>query len=75
MRKLTIAALLLAAFAAPLHAQQRDPEEESKKRQDSALDKQYKTILELTDKANPTKVDPWQNMRSTTDASAQKPKK
>ncbi len=79
MRKITIAVLLLAAFATPLYAQQQqnDPEEAAKKRDAAALDKQYKTILELTDKAAPVKVDPWNNMRSTgsTDAAASKAKK
>jgi hypothetical protein len=71
MRKLTIAALLLAAFAAPLHAQQQeDPKEEAKKRDAAALDKQYKAILELTDKTAPTKIDPWRNMRVGGEATA-----
>jgi hypothetical protein len=73
MRKITIAALLLAGLAGTAYAQQGkyDAEEEAKKRDNAALDKQYRAILELTDKAAPVKVDPWQNMRSgsSTDAS------
>jgi hypothetical protein len=75
MRKITIAALLLAAFATPLHAQQQaDPEDEAKKRDAAALDKQYKTILELTDKPEPVKVDPWRNMRGNGTDTSNAPK-
>jgi hypothetical protein len=80
MRKMTIAAVLLVGLAGTAYAQQQqkeDPhaaEDAAKARDAAALDKQYKTILELTDTATPVKVDPWQNMRSSsTDAS--KPKR
>ena len=78
MRKITIAAVLLLGLAGTAYAQQQqqkvDPEEAAKARDAAALDKQYKAILELTDKpSGPVKVDPWQNMRgASTDAS--KPK-
>ena len=79
MRKITIAALVLAGLAVPVHAQQQkpdDPETIAKKRDAAALDKQYKTILELTDTATPVKVDPWQNMRSSSSSTdASKPKR
>ena len=76
MRKITIAAVLLVGLAGTAYAQQQqqqkvDPEEAAKARDAAALDKQYKAILELTDKpSGPVKVDPWQNMRgASTDAS------
>jgi len=79
MRKITIAAVLLAALGGTAYAQQQkeDPyaEADAAKARDAAiLDKKYKTILELTDKSSaPVKVDPWQKMRGgSTDAS--KPK-
>jgi hypothetical protein len=76
MRKIMIAAVLLAGLAGTAYAQQgqqEDPEEAAKKRDAAKLDKQYKTILELTDKPTEVKSDPWRNMRgSGTDAS--KPK-
>ncbi len=77
MRKLTIAVLLLAAVATPLHAQdgKYDAADAAKKRDAAALDKQYKTILDLTDKSAPAKVDPWRNMRSTDSTAAAKAKK
>ena len=76
MRKITIAAVLLLGLAGTAYAQQQqqqkvDPEEAAKARDAAALDKQYKAILELTDKpSGPVKVDPWQNMRgASSDAS------
>lgn len=72
MRKITIAVLLLAALPAIAHAQQQkesdDPfvaEEKAKASELKIIDRQYKRILELRDKAAPAKVDPWRNMRST----------
>jgi hypothetical protein len=79
MRKIAIAAVLLVGLAGTAYAQKQqpkvDPEEVAKARDAAALDKQYKAILELTDKSSgPVKVDPWQNMRGGgTDAS--KPKR
>jgi hypothetical protein len=81
MRKITIAAVLLLGLAGTAYAQQRqkeDPyaaEDAAKARDAAALDKKYKTILELTDQSSgPVKVDPWQNMRGGgTDAA--KPKR
>lgn len=80
MRKIVIAALLLAGLGGTAYAQQKkeDPyaaEDAAKARDAAILDKKYKTILELTDKQTEvTKVDPWHNMRGGgTDAS--KPKR
>jgi uncharacterized damage-inducible protein DinB len=81
MRTFIIATLLLAAFAMPAYAQQEkyDAEDAAKARDAAALDKQYKTILELTDKPAQGKTDPWQNMRgsssSSTTTDASKPKR
>jgi len=67
MRKIAVAAIMLAGLLLPAHAQQGkyDAEDAAKKRDAETLDKQYKTILQLTDKTTPTKTDPWQNMRGT----------
>lgn len=69
MRKITMAALLLAALTATAFAQQQDrysAEDQAKARDAAALDKQYKTILELTNKQQASgKVDPWRNMRAS----------
>jgi hypothetical protein len=77
MRKITIAAVLLVGLAGTAYAQQQqkvDPEEVAKARAAAALDKQYRAILELTDKSSgPVKVDPWQNMRGAS-SDASKPK-
>jgi hypothetical protein len=65
MRKIAVAAIVLAGLALPAYAQEGkyDAQDASKKREAEALDKQYKTILQLTDKTAPAKIDPWQNMR------------
>jgi hypothetical protein len=75
MRKIAVAAIVLAGMTLPAYAQQGryDAEDAAKKRDAERLDKQYKTILQLTDKATPTKTDPWQNMRGT-QGEAPKPK-
>ena len=79
MRKITIAAVLLVGLAGTAYAQQQqqkvDPEEVAKQRDAAALDKKYKTILELTDKSSgPVKVDPWRNMRDGGGTEASKDK-
>jgi hypothetical protein len=78
MRKITIAAVLLVGLAGTAYAQRQqkvDPEEVAKARDAAALDKQYKAILELTDKSSgPVKVDPWHNMRGSASTDASKPK-
>lgn len=76
MRKIAVAAILLAGFVLPAYAQQGkyDAEDAAKKRDAAILDKQYKTILELTDKTAPIKPDPWQNMRGSQQAETPKPK-
>jgi len=78
MRKITIAAVLLLGLAGTAYAQRQqkvDPEDAAKARDAAALDKQYKAILELTEKSSgPVKVDPWQNMRGGGGTDASKPK-
>jgi hypothetical protein len=78
MRKITIAAALLAALAGTASAQQKkeDPyaaEDAAKARDAAILDKKYKTILKLTDTPTQVKVDPWQKMRGA-GPDASKPK-
>jgi hypothetical protein len=70
MRKITIvvSVLLLAGLAGSAYAQSKgdsdyDLQREAKARDAATLDKQYRTILELTDKPTDVKVDPWRNMR------------
>lgn len=65
MKKIAVAAIMLMGLAMPASAQQGkyDAQDAAKKREAEALDKQYKTILELTDKTAPAKVDPWEKMR------------
>ncbi len=78
MRKIAIAAVLLLGVAGTASAQRQqkvDPEDAAKARDAAALDKQYKAILELTEKSSgPVKVDPWQNMRGGGGTDASKPK-
>jgi hypothetical protein len=68
MRKIITAAFLLAALTATAFAQKADPyaaEDRAKEREAAVVDKQYKTILELTDKQASGKFDPWRNMRAS----------
>jgi hypothetical protein len=75
MRKITIAALFLVALGGTAFAQSKyDAEDAAKKRDAAVLDKQYKTILELTDKPTEVKVDPWHNMRSAGGSDSSKAK-
>jgi hypothetical protein len=70
MRKITIAALLLMALAGTAYAQQGKDDPYAAKhaqqaREAAQLDKEYRTVLKLTDKPTQTRVDPWANMRSS----------
>jgi hypothetical protein len=72
MRKLVIALVGLSILALPAHAQRRGqqgptPEEIEKKRNEAALDQQYKAALQRTQSQTQTtaaKKDPWANMRA-----------
>lgn len=72
MRKLLIALIGLTILALPAHAQRRGqqgptPEEIEKKRNEMALDQQYKAALQQTQSQSQktaAKKDPWANMRS-----------
>lgn len=67
--------MMLAVMAAPVHAQMRGnaapqgptPEELDKKRQDEALDRQYKSTLKRMKQSDaaPARVDPWANVRGS----------
>ena len=78
LRLLICLTLLLAVLAAPVQAQRRGgggaaagptPEELDKKRQEEALDLQYKSTLKRMRTDNtPTRIDPWANMRGSDSA-------
>ena len=76
MKKIVIAVAALAVLAAPSMAQRRgqaaqqpSPEDVAKKQQAEALDKQYKATLQRMNKDGTTaRVDPWSNMRDSSDA-------
>ncbi len=77
MKKLTIGLVMLALLAGPAVAQKRgggggapppSPEDMQRKRDAAILDQQYKDALKRSSSdATPTRVDPWANMRSTTE--------
>jgi hypothetical protein len=74
MRWLIAFVMTLAVLAAPAHAQRRggaapaqpSAEDLDKKRQEQALDSQYKSALQRmkTDPA-PARIDPWANVRGS----------
>ena len=73
MRKLLIALMGLTMLALPAHAQRRGgqqgptPEEIEKRRNEIALDQQYKAALQQSQSPSQTttaKKDPWANMRA-----------
>ena len=73
MRRVTIGVVLLAVLATPVYAQRGGrpdtPEEIQKKKENEALDQQYKSALKRMkqDDATPVRNDPWANMRTPTD--------
>jgi hypothetical protein len=78
MRRFIIGLALLAACAAPSHAQRAQkpdnalsPDERVAKSVADEVDRQYKATLTKTRKDVDTRVDPWSNMRG---ADASKPK-
>ncbi len=81
MRKLILAALLLALAVPAAHAQQRggDPnraaQEEAAKREKAALDRQYRDALKNVPTAPQTKADPWAQMRAPSEPNATSGKK
>ncbi len=70
MRRLMIGLALLASSAAPSFAQQKpynalSADEKVERAAADAVDRQYKTTLDKTSKAEgQVRVDPWSNMRS-----------
>ena len=75
LRVLIGLAMLLAMLAAPAHAQKRpaarepSAEELDKKRQEEAVDQQYRSTLKRTNTDSaPARVDPWANMRGSDNA-------
>ncbi len=74
MRRIAIGLMILALAGLPAMAQRGaekppDPQEMQKKREAEALDRQYKSTLERTNRQDvaPARTDPWANMRGTTD--------
>lgn len=73
MRRVTFGFVLLTVLALPAlpahaqgqkGAQQPTPEELEQKRENEALDRQYKATLRRTDQGvTPPRADPWANMR------------
>lgn len=83
IRSLVVGAVMAAALAGPVLAQQKEPsknplliEEEQKRKDDAAVDRQYKATLERVKKngapAETRSADPWQNMRNADDSKAKR---
>jgi len=74
VRRLTIAAALLAVLAGPALAQRKpysamNDQEKAKQKEVDAVDQQYRSTLKKTDKETAeTPIDPWSNMREPSDA-------
>jgi len=73
MRKFVVSAILLGILSGPAFAQKKENEpleilEREKKKQAEALDQQYKRTMDRTRKeGDPTRTDPWANMRGSND--------
>lgn len=70
-----VLAMVLVMLAAPAQAQKGrapsppSPEELDKKRQEEAVDQQYKSTLKRTNTdSKPARVDPWANVRGSDSA-------
>jgi len=82
LRALVLGAVLTGCLAGPVHAQQQPQdvpnplkeEEEQRRKDDAAIDKQYKSTLQRThrDATQTQPTDPWQNMRGTDDSKAKR---
>jgi len=75
MARYIVAIVLLAISAGPVLAQKKPPdnplavEEQQRKKEAEAVDKQYNAMRKNTDQAaTPTRTDPWQNMRGADDS-------
>lgn len=78
LRVLIGLAMVSVLLAMPAYAQKRggaapqgpSPEELDKKRQDEALDQQYKSTLKRMKQPDsvPTRIDPWANVRGSDNA-------
>ncbi|MFN3656870.1 MAG: hypothetical protein ACK4UO_06420 [Pseudolabrys sp.] len=71
MRRFFTSFIIVALLGTTAYAQKRgpkppDPEEMQKKREAEAIDREYKSTLERTQKQGaPARTDPWANMRGT----------
>ena len=75
MARFIVALVLLAVIAGPAFAQKKlheNPlavEEQQKKKEAEAVEKQYNAMRKNSDQAaTPTRTDPWQNMRGADDS-------
>jgi hypothetical protein len=79
VKKVAAAAIAFAVLTGPAFAQQKQEDpmkmiDEQKKKDAQELDKQYQETMRKTNggTAVPAKVDPWSNLRGTTDSKASK---
>jgi hypothetical protein len=75
MRALIVGAVMVGCFARPVYAQKQEDktplqlEDDQKKRDADAIDRQYKSTLDRTRKnTTETRADPWSNMRGNDDS-------
>ena len=79
LRALIFSLVLAGCLAGPAYAGKNDPnplklDEDQRRKDDVAIDKQYKSTIERTNR-NPVEIratDPWQNMRGTDDSKAKR---
>jgi hypothetical protein len=68
MKRITFGLVLLAFLAGPAYAEDKEnpyvKTREMIKKENDAIDKEYKKTLEATKGPAPAKADPWSNMRS-----------
>ena len=72
LRALIVSAVLAGCLAGPAYAQKENPlkiDEDLKRKDSEAIDREYKSTLQRTHKdATETRpTDPWQNMRGAED--------
>jgi hypothetical protein len=75
MRSLIVGAVIAGCLAGPAYAQKDKPnplkiDEDLRRKDDEAIDKQYKSTLERTrkDTIETRATDPWSNMRGSDDS-------
>lgn len=75
LRALVVGAVITGCLAGPVHAQKQAPnplkvEEDQRRKDDEAIDRQYKSTLQRTQRGTTETraADPWSNMRGTDDS-------